>query len=564
MANTLTGRAPARSLRKALPHRTFWGPIVSIGCGTALIALHARAYGAWLIDDAAITFSYARNLTSGAGLVLQPGSTPVEGYSNPAWLALLAVGRVLGLFDSGNVFGIPDYVVFPKLLALGCCAGVLGCSYLAARPLTDRAAWAPLVAGAVLAALPSFVIWSFSGLENPLYAFITAALATLLLRAGLAGTLLSPRVAAASGAVAVLAGMTRPDGALLAVAFPLLVAWSSRRERRAAIRAILVFCASFIVPFGLLVSWRFLHFGLLVPNTAVAKGGVSLGAHQVDRLRELIAYPGWLAAAVFVVGLATLARRREHRAALLALLIPLTLAVFSYTLLPQDWMSHYRFATPVWTLAGMATALVVAVGAADHRRGFRVLLVLLAVLAGLLAAPRLHRDATSFRAAPDVPLCSIAERYGRVPDRYADLLGLRSGTLLVPDVGGTALTSRLQVVDLAGLTEATIAGYYRHDDMPGLRDHLFDRVRPTIIHAHGHWSRATGILDDPRLAHDYVLVHTDQTLVPNQDWIRRDVVPDPEQLAALRTEAQRYIDEIGHRDATAPTRACGPVLGVDP
>lgn len=560
MAETLADRsAPERSLRTTLRHRPAWGPILSVGCGTGLIAVHAGAYGSWLIDDAAITFSYARNLASGAGLVLQPGAVPVEGYSNPTWLVLLTLGRALGLFDSGTLLGIPDYVAYPKLLALACCAGVLVCCYLAARPLTSRAAWAPLVAGAVLAAVPSFVIWSFSGLENPLYALITAALATLLLRTRLAGTLLHPGIAAASGALAVLAAMTRPDGALLAAAFPLLAACSARSG---AIRAIVVSCASFIVPFGLLLIWRFVHFGLLVPNTAVAKGGIVLGAPQLDRLGELIAYPGWPATTAFLIGTALLARCRDHRAALPALLIPLVLAVISYTLLPQDWMSQHRFATPVWTLAALTTALVVTVGLAGHRSSWRVVLVLVVVLAGLVGAPRMHRDAAAFRAAPDVPLCSVAERYGDVPDRYADLLGLRSGTLLVPDVGGTALTSRLRIVDLAGLTDTTIAEHYHRGDMRGLRDHVFDRARPTIIHAHGHWSAVTGILGDPRLARDYVLVHADQALAPNQDWIRREVVADPGLLAALRADAGRRIDEINHRDATVPDRACGPALRV--
>lgn len=561
MAKTLADRsAPARSHRISLRHRSVWGPVLSVGCGTALIAVHARSYGAWLIDDAAITFAYARNLTGGAGLVLQPGSMPIEGYSNPAWLVLLALGRALGLFDSGTLFGIPDYVAYPKLLGLLCCAGVLVCTYVAARPLTSRAAWAPLVAGAVLAALPSFVIWSFSGLENPLYALITAGLAALLIRATLAGALLHPGVAAASGALALLAATTRPDGVVLAAAFPLLAAWSGRF---AALRPIALSCATFIVPFGLLLVWRFVHFGLVVPNTAVAKGGgIALGTPQLDKLSDLLSYPGWPATAAFLIGVVSLVWHRDHRAALPALLLPLALAVAAYTLLPQDWMSQHRFATPVWTLAALTTALVVTAGLPGHRRRWRVALVLVIVLAGLAGAPRLQRDAAAFRAAPDVPLCSIAERYGHVPNRYADVLGLRSGSLLVPDVGGTALTSRLRIIDLAGLTDPTIAEHHRRGDMAGLRDHVFDRARPTIIHAHGHWSAFTGILGDPRLARDYVLVHADQTAPPDQDWIRREAVPEPARLAAVRAEAGRQIDEIDHRDATSPDRACGP-LRVD-
>jgi hypothetical protein len=80
--------------------------------GTFLICAHAALYGHWLVDDAAITFDYARNVAEGYGPVLQPGATPVEGYSNTLWLVLLVLGRWLGLFDHGLLLGIPDYVVY--------------------------------------------------------------------------------------------------------------------------------------------------------------------------------------------------------------------------------------------------------------------------------------------------------------------------------------------------------------------------------------------------------------------------------------------------------------------
>lgn len=45
--------------------------------------LHAAQYGDWLVDDAGITFAYARNLAAGHGPVVNIGEAPVEGYSNP-------------------------------------------------------------------------------------------------------------------------------------------------------------------------------------------------------------------------------------------------------------------------------------------------------------------------------------------------------------------------------------------------------------------------------------------------------------------------------------------------
>jgi hypothetical protein len=47
---------------------------VAVGLPTVLFGLHALAYGRWIVDDAGITYAYARSLTTGAGPVLQPGA----------------------------------------------------------------------------------------------------------------------------------------------------------------------------------------------------------------------------------------------------------------------------------------------------------------------------------------------------------------------------------------------------------------------------------------------------------------------------------------------------------
>ena len=70
----------------------------------AIFGLHAAVFGGWLIDDAGITLAYARNVALGHGIVAQPGLTPVEGYSNPLWMALfvplLLAGRGRPAVDS--------------------------------------------------------------------------------------------------------------------------------------------------------------------------------------------------------------------------------------------------------------------------------------------------------------------------------------------------------------------------------------------------------------------------------------------------------------------------------
>jgi len=71
-----------------------------------------------MVDDAGISMAYAVNLAHGYGLVSQAGRTPVEGFSNPAWVVLLAVLTKLGLFGRPSLAGLPQYVIVTKGLAI--------------------------------------------------------------------------------------------------------------------------------------------------------------------------------------------------------------------------------------------------------------------------------------------------------------------------------------------------------------------------------------------------------------------------------------------------------------
>ena len=90
-----------------------WEWVLAAAVPMVLTGLHARIYGQWIVDDAGLSFAYARSLATGAGPVLQPGSAPVEGFSNPTWVAVLAVGRALHLFDHGAWFGTPELLCTP-------------------------------------------------------------------------------------------------------------------------------------------------------------------------------------------------------------------------------------------------------------------------------------------------------------------------------------------------------------------------------------------------------------------------------------------------------------------
>lgn len=538
-----------------------WPEKAAVLMGSAAVAVQASRLGRWIVDDAGITFAYARSVATGHGPVQQPGATPVEGYSDPSWLALLVLGRWLGLFDHGSWFGTSDLVLYPKLLAMLCVVGMLVAVNLAARVVLPRRAWAvTALVGVLFAANMSLIIWCFSGLENALYGLTVVTMASLMLRAGVAGTLRTHRTAVLVGLLALLAALTRPDGLMYAAAFPLtVIALSSWAQWRATITNCLISTATFALPFGVFLLWRHAEFGQWVSNTAIAK---SQGLPSVTRLshtQNLLTYIGWPAVLVFTacVGVAC-GLSASFRRALAPVVILLGLALLAFSVLVPDWMVLDRFATPVWVLGSLALALS-AVSVWEALRG-RSRALAAAGLAAALAFGLAADEPTTrtFIAAPTVPLCEVAAIDGISFNQYASVLAITDGSLLTPDLGGTLLTSDLRVYDMTGLTEPHIARDYRNGDMAGLREYVFTTVRPTFIHSVGWWESETGLSPQVLLANGYVALDAHGGTSGN--WVRSADVANPSLLARARALTASTVEPELARVAAEPRGGCGARL----
>lgn len=530
MTEEATVVAPPESSAAQPPvarHRPRGALVAAIGIPTALTGLHAALYGRWIVDDAAISFAYARSIAKGLGPVLQPGDPPVEGYSNPAWEALLVVGRWLGIFDHGSWFGIPDYVVFPKLLAILCCAILFGAYYAIASTLTVWPVTVTLLAGAVVATIPSFTIWAFSGLENALFAATVGWIAAVLVRATTRGNLLLAKTAIACALLAALAALIRPDGAIYVLAYPIVVVTLAKGSR---LRACTVNLLVFSIPTGAFLLWRFMTFGQLLPNTALAKAQGLPNLLSIALPLELIVYSGCAPA---LLGLAfvvyAMRTRSDKKTGLVALLLTFGLAILEYALLRNDWMGQRRFATPVWALAAILICVAGALVFAEATQRNRRVIVRAGVVTAIVMVAVSGYEANLFRRNPTVPVCAVASYAGWTVNAYASALNLRNAVIVTPDIGGSTMVSDVKVVDLAGLADAEIAKLWRRGDMSGLRTHIFD-ARPEFIEIHDSWSKKTGLTDDPRLASDYSPIT--QTSPTDGLWVRRDLATA---LAALGT-----------------------------
>jgi hypothetical protein len=513
--------------------------------GGVAFALHAAALGDWLIDDAGISFAYARNLATGHGLVAQPGAPPVEGFSNPLWTLLLAAAYALGAEAP---------LLVARALAAGLVTSAFACLVAAAREDGDRG-WGAAVPPLLAACSTPFVAWAASGLENPLLAAL-AALAFLLAVRAVRGTGRAERLDLASGVVASLLALTRPDGIVYAAAYPFALFAAPRHT--AAVRALaprlLRYALGFAPPLASWLAFRLWWFGDWAPNTYYAKGGPELaGLFDVAKLRALLegaAGPAAVLLAALTVAVSGLlgARRRLGRGVPVAG-VYLAVSVAVYLLLPEDWMREFRFATPVmpflawltWALARRSVRWLPIPGRGAALAGLAVGLVAAGVVGHLART-------AAFAADPTIPIARVgafAEGY----QRLAGHVDAREASLLTADVGGMLLRGRLRIHDLAGLCDRTIARTLGGAPA-AFHAYVFEELRPTFIHVHGHWAEEAALARDPRLGRDYAPLWeafeagdgrlAAQPAAPDQapwsaDYVRRDAFgDDPVRLAGLR------------------------------
>ncbi|WP_020662361.1 hypothetical protein [Amycolatopsis benzoatilytica] len=555
---------PEETAERPARFRLSWlASTLAVLAGVAAVAWHATRYAHWIVDDAAITFSYARSVAEGLGPVLAPGAPPVEGFSDPTWMVLLALGKLAGLFDHGLLFGVPDYVLFPKLLGLFFTAGILVLCHLVARQVFHRHAWAvTLATGLGLAAIPSFVIWVVSGLENSLFAFLVTALAALLFTALRKENPLSFKVAIGAGALVAAAALTRPEGLIYASAYPIVLLFGVKREGFwPSFRSALVSIASFGVLFGAYVVWRYLEFHRLLANPSVAKRQGLPTLSSIVRPHELAVYAGVALTVVLGAVVIWALRKGSWRRPLLALVVPFALGVIAYGVMVPDWMAQYRFATPVWVLGTLSGVMAFAELLRTVQPRWRAIASVVLVAATVPSAIGFVQHSDEFIKRPTVPACLIADRFGRGFNTYADMLGLQKASLLLPDLGGSSMTSRLELVDMAGLVNAPIADLTHDENIKGLRDYVFDVVKPTFIHSWGPWADGNQISIDPRIDRDYypILVYPGEGKRQG-DFVRKDAVTDPAKLAAVQHYAQVTMMDVEAQRFGNGLADCGPTL----
>lgn len=214
----------------------------------------------WASDDAFINFRVVEQLLAGNGPVFNAGER-VEVGTSPLWVVILALTSLVGL--------PVEWVAV--LLGLTLAGTGLGLAQLAAARLVPSGRRRPLIvpAGAlVVAALPPFWDFATSGLETGLsFAWLGACGWRLALHRPAAPDS-ERRVPVRLAALLGLGPLIRPDfvifSAVLLVALTALERGSTLRWRARTAGAAIAAPVAYQV-------FRMAYYGLLVPNTALAK-----------------------------------------------------------------------------------------------------------------------------------------------------------------------------------------------------------------------------------------------------------------------------------------------------
>lgn len=346
----------------------------AVGLSLLVLAIRIESYHRrglmpdLVLDDAYISFRYARNLVEGHGLVFNPGER-VEGYTNFLWTVLLA----------GTMAAGADPVSAAEILAALAAAGTMLLLALVARrllrpPLAAPATFLPPLLFAALGSQARHVI---SGMETLLFVFLVfAGFACLLWRwqpsraeepgPGEVGR----RAAVLAGPVFALAAMTRPEGILytaiggvmaLVEARPAGADHPGAGSPRVTPRARLTVAARFVGGFLLLylpyTLWRVTYYGHLLPNTFHAKVAGPPSEVLARGWEYLTRIPGeW--PVLPVVALAALALPALRRDRLWAWLLGVVLACCaSFVLLGGDFLIYFG---PRMLMPGLPFALLLA------------------------------------------------------------------------------------------------------------------------------------------------------------------------------------------------------------
>lgn len=477
-----------------MPPRRLVLTLAAVAALALSLVYQARFVGDWRVDDALITFSYSKNLGTGAGPVYSHG-VRVEGYSNFLWMVLLAPAYA--------VRRAPDIYLVSRVLAYLFLAGVGVATYKLARMRAGRLA--SFAAVALLTTTTDVTRAALSGLETIPY--------TALLALGMWAYLAEdPRARRWSLWVFVAAALMRIDGCAPLAGIVAFEVARSIHEARFSPRALSRWALGPLALYGLYFAARWGYYGMPLPATYYAKSMVSAadperGASYVwSALRE----SGYLAAfPLIALGLA----RQATSAGVLLGAFTISHALY-VARVGGDWMPFNRFLLPLAPLLAVMLAWGASLAWRMSRGRHAALRIALgAAVCGVWLFLAMRADGHTLDSAAETAKQGEAthvQQHTQGLLKAAPLLPYITrapGESLVTDYAGVlALYTDASVIDMWGLCNQRIAV---HGEIEGITP-IYGK---TCARCYGEWK--------PIYFHANVpLVRSPSTLTSHGDVVR--------------------------------------------
>jgi arabinofuranosyltransferase len=406
--------------------------------------------GPRIVDDAYITFRYARNLITGAGLVYNPGEW-VLGTTTPLYAGLLAA---LGLPFGGS------QASFPYLsLGVNSLADALSCYLLIRLGRRLSSPFAGILTGLYWAVSPMSVTFSIGGMETSF--FILLMLGTFYLE-----TSNRPIPAAFLGGLSLL---TRPDAMLFLAPLALerLRVWWLKEPNRPS----LVELAAFLLPVIPWVIFATLAYGQPLPHSILAK----VGAYRLPpeaafvRLLQNYATPfmGNLLFGRIWIGIGLLLLPALSIAGWLRV-IRQRIEIWPIAVYPWLYFAAFSIANPLifrWYLSPPLPIYVMGItlgleGLTMNRRA-RTIRAALSIMIVVLTINTwtLRPDHGPARPAPEMAYIKLEELYIRVAHRLEGELD-EGDVIAAGDIGALGYYTGAHILDTVGLVSPITLEYF--------------------------------------------------------------------------------------------------------
>jgi len=407
----------------------------------------------YLLDDAFISFRYARNLVEGHGLVYNPGER-VQGYSNLLWTAFAAGFLRIGIdpLTGTRILGVGSYLMTTAAVA-----------WLVVRQPVPQPLWRHLslaIAPLALILPAGFAGFAGTGMETSFVGLLGLAL-------GWRGFLAPPRTGrdrAIFAALTMALVATRLDCAPWVALAAVVMLWRPfvRVPETDGLRARGLATARLFAPsaaaLALLLIGDLWYYGELLPNTYYAKveglQGLAIG------WRYLAAYLAGSPQVFVCLGLMAagllLAESGEIRRFILYAALCTGMHALYLVTVGGDFM-HYRLMFHVYPL--LVAAAVAGLIAVDRKQALIGLLSSSALAVSSLA-PSVLDTRYHMESLEEMHRCCAVPgiAYGRRLEQV-----LPADTVIATTMaGGIAYYSGLVTIDQLGLTDREVA---RHGEL---------------------------------------------------------------------------------------------------